>query len=139
VKGGEQGQCQNLVERNVAVSSDDSEDDDTPGESSGSDAVGGASGGGIDSGTDPDSDVPPINLINEPSGGGGTTDLLTLLAVSVLLAWPRRWRTRGCVTAVDRGSFMRQRWLSSGRHQDAENGNGDPRGRVLLGHAGSDP
>ena len=82
VRGGEQGQCRNLVEHNVAVSNDDSDNDDTPGVSSG-----GASGG-ADSGSD--SDIPPINLINEPSGGGGNADLLTLLAASVLLVLKTR-------------------------------------------------
>jgi hypothetical protein len=121
VKGGEQGQCRDLVQRKDEDEDDDEDDDerdddDTPGGSSGPVAPGSASGSGSNSGSgssgapgsdsnpgsgsgnsdsDSGSDIAPINLIMEPSGGGGSTDLLTLLAASLLLVWPRRGRTRG--------------------------------------------
>jgi hypothetical protein len=120
VKGGEQGQCQNLGERKDEDEDDDEDDDDTPAGASGSVVPGGASsGGGGSSGSGSSggssgssgssgsgssggsgSDVPPINLINEPPGGGGSTDLLTLLAISVLLVRQRRWRTPACRAVV---------------------------------------
>jgi uncharacterized membrane protein YgcG len=118
VRGDEQGQCLNLAERKDEdedggeEDDDEEDDDDTPGGSGGSVVPGGTSGGGSGSGSGSNgasggnaggsgssggsgSDVPPINLINEPSGGGGSTDLLTLLATSVLLVGLRKWRPRG--------------------------------------------
>jgi hypothetical protein len=105
VRGGEKGQCRNLAEPqgpgddSEDEGDDEENDDDTPGEPTGPIAPGGASGGGSGagsgssgSGTGTGSDIPPINLIREPSGGGGSTDLLTLLAASLLLVRPRRGR-----------------------------------------------
>jgi hypothetical protein len=72
VKGGEQGQCQNLVERKDE-DEDEDEDDDRPGGSSGSVVPGGTSGGGTGTGSSGASGGAPPTAGSSGASGSGSS------------------------------------------------------------------